>query len=133
MQDNVRNGVTPMGERHHWSKLSESDVQAIIGSMETSKVLAARFGISKGNVDHIRRGASWKESTKTKRPRNYRKAGEGANQAKLTNEQAIEIATSTDSISVLARRFGVSWKAVSNLRKGITWGKVTGIAPEIAT
>lgn len=56
--------------------------------------------------------------------RNRSAHGERQGNAKLTSEAVEFIIASKDSHSSLARRFGVSRKAIYLVRKGVTWRKL---------
>ena len=65
----MRNGkytkpqLTPRGERHYKAKLSELDVRAILGSQETSRALARRYGVNHRTIGSIRKGRIWRHVT----------------------------------------------------------------------
>ena len=63
IQDSVRKGrcaaIRRRGEKSVSAKLTNDDVLAIRASTDAHHVVAARFGISRGNVVHIRRYDSW--------------------------------------------------------------------------
>jgi len=48
--------------------------------------------------------------------------------AKLSEEQVLTIASSSKPLSALAEQFGVSKHAIYCIKKGKTWGHVTGIS-----
>lgn len=57
--DRVRHGTSPVGVRHPRAKLTEIQVDEIFNSRESDRVLAKRYGISKGNVWFIRTKRTW--------------------------------------------------------------------------
>lgn len=62
-QDAVRKGRHRRGERHHAARLKESEVQEIKRrhrSGEAARALAREFGVSRGAVNSLLRGRSWK-------------------------------------------------------------------------
>ena len=48
------------GEKNNAAKLTEAQARAILSSHESSRILAARYGVSKSNIKSIRHGQSWK-------------------------------------------------------------------------
>lgn len=60
--DKRRHGTLMSGERHHNSKLREADVRAIrqMNRTRTHAQLAERFGVSKGTINDIVMGLTWK-------------------------------------------------------------------------
>lgn len=58
--DAAKHGVMPRGSSVNTSKLSESDVVAILSSDERHSDLARRFGVTPCAVWHIRAGRTWK-------------------------------------------------------------------------
>lgn len=59
--DRVQNGAFAHGERHWNAKLTEPEVRAILASHQTNDVLAARFGVTPGNIRAIRTGRTWRQ------------------------------------------------------------------------
>lgn len=66
---NVENGADasmrgrlPRGERHANAKLTEADVRLIraAAAVETPRVMARRFGVSKAAVQHVVNGKTWR-------------------------------------------------------------------------
>lgn len=61
-QDNMRDrnsrGRTAIGEQSG-HKLTESEVQAILASSDSTRTLARRYGVSNVQVGRIKRGESW--------------------------------------------------------------------------
>lgn len=66
------------------------------------------------------RWATWHEQANNRTPNH----GQRHPHARLTDEQAIEIRSSTERGVDLARRFGVSQQTVCDIRKGRHWSKV---------
>lgn len=48
------------GERHHAARLTADDVRAIRASTESGRAVAQRYGITFGQVSHIRTGRKWR-------------------------------------------------------------------------
>lgn len=80
------------------------------------------------NPDHLflgtRRDNMQDCAAKGRTSRLYRTRGEGQPGAKLNNAAVLYIRQSSESLSALARRFGVSKKAVWLVRQRKTWGHV---------
>jgi len=63
--DMRRHGTWAHGEPIHTSKLTEQDVQHILQSDERGVDLAKRYGVTPGNICHIRKGRSWNHIERT--------------------------------------------------------------------
>jgi hypothetical protein len=53
--------ISRTGQRHHFSKLKKEDIpliRSLFGSL-SSKVIGARFGVSRGCIDSIKYGITW--------------------------------------------------------------------------
>ena len=50
----------------------------------------------------------------------------GSAHSKLTNDQVVEIANSTEFYTDIARKYGVCSETVLRIRRGATWGWLTG-------
>lgn len=60
--DKLRHETQPRGEGHGRNRLSESDVHEVrrlLAAGETVKSVAARYGVSYGAINGIRRGKNW--------------------------------------------------------------------------
>jgi hypothetical protein len=55
--------VSPKGEEHHSSRLTEDQVLAIFQSDRPGTELAAKYGVTKSMISRIRTGRSWKHVT----------------------------------------------------------------------
>lgn len=86
---------------------------------ETKAIIKARH---KENQYALNRWAT--DEFKEKMAVSVRK-GEQHQGAKLTNEQAIEVARSSGKIIDIAKKFGVSRYIVSRIKHGKSWGSVT--------
>lgn len=60
MADKERHGTAQKGERNANAKLTADDVRAIRASTEVARVLAKRYGISRGRVATLKTGRGWK-------------------------------------------------------------------------
>lgn len=49
------------GERHGAAKITAADAAAIRGSSEPAAVLAAKYGVTRDNVNKIRKGLTWSD------------------------------------------------------------------------
>lgn len=119
-RDRVRHGTASRGEQHGMAKMSEADALDAFTSNETAAVCAARLGVGKSTVDHIRRGRLWASVTagsvrgKPNRP----------GTPKLTEDDVREIRASAESGRAVARRLGVDPSIVSQIRSGKRWKSV---------
>jgi hypothetical protein len=117
-QDNVADrhakGRTPCGEHHYAAKLSQKQVDAIRQSAERGTVLAARYGVTKSTISCIRRGKIWTAGLGSEELAALR----GRSQRKLTPDDVVAIRQSTESQSVLGRRYGVASHHISRIRTG---------------
>lgn len=59
-EDRTIHGTENSGERNGCAKLTWEDVAQIRGATGTQRVIAARFGISQGQVSRIRLGQCWR-------------------------------------------------------------------------
>lgn len=62
IHDKFRHGTMPLGERHHKSKLTESNVieiRSLIGKVRVME-LARRFGVSKSTILFIKNRRTWR-------------------------------------------------------------------------
>lgn len=58
--DKIAHGTAQVGERNGFSKLTEKQAKYIKRSDEASLVLAVRYGVSKGCIEKVKYGYSWK-------------------------------------------------------------------------
>lgn len=56
----VKTGLTKPGQKNHNSKLSNSDLRLIINSRQSSRGLAEILGVSKGVIQRVRAGISYR-------------------------------------------------------------------------
>lgn len=101
-------------------KLTEADVEAVLGSDETPDVRAERFGISTSMVGKIQMGRTWTHVTAGRaRPTNP-----SFRPRTLTESDVRTIRTSSDSAKALAARFGVRVSTIYSVRSRKTWTNV---------
>jgi hypothetical protein len=125
--DAKRYGTFPVGEKRPGAKINREIARIIIQSEETAYVIAERYGIDHGTVEHIRNRRLWGEFTKDIPKKDYYVRGEKSGQSKITSEDAIFISKSKEPQRVLARKYGVSPRAIWSIRNGHAWQHVTGI------
>lgn len=58
--DMARKGRGTAGERNRHARLTQEQADAIRASDEQTKVLVARYGVSRSTVKFIRSGTTWK-------------------------------------------------------------------------
>lgn len=118
------------GERHSHHKLSESDVLKLRDMRKRGAsipYLEKLFGIARGQVSQICNGKVWGHLGLDKIRMDCRRRGESNNKSKLSTEKVIAIRNlhSTGvSFKALARQFGISDQAISNVVKLKTWAHV---------
>jgi hypothetical protein len=74
------------------------------------------------NLDHLFLGTpqiNWDDCRAKGRDRHLR--GADAGQAKLSEDQIIAIRNSTESCTVLSKRFGVCRMQISRIKRGVRW------------
>ena len=59
-QDKIRHGTAYRGERHVNSKLTEADIAEIKKRPESSRQIAAQYGVNHATIRRIRSGKMWK-------------------------------------------------------------------------
>lgn len=62
-EDMVKHGRSTAGERHPKAKLTGGAARKVYLANGTQSAIAARFGISQGQVSHIRTGKHWRNVT----------------------------------------------------------------------
>lgn len=62
-QDKIAHGTRMMGEKHGSAKLTAEQVLEIVKDTRPGPAVAADYGISHGQVWHIRTGISWSHVT----------------------------------------------------------------------
>ena len=63
VQDSIRHGTrfnVPRGEKHHTTRLTESQIRSIRASQEPQRILASRFGVKVDTISRIRRRVTWR-------------------------------------------------------------------------
>lgn len=95
-------------------KLTNEQVRYIYTTDESSTVLAERFDVHVGTIFAIRRGSLRSQVTDgLERPTRYRRKA-----LKLSDADVEQIRSSNESLSTLARRFGVDPSMVSRIKNG---------------
>lgn len=124
MDDQISHGTRARGSRQGNARLTEEIVAAIRAAKGRLKDIAERFGVSQSSARKIRQGFSWQHvsaATSTQERWETAARGEGHGMAKLTRAQVDEMRRSTESLSVLAVRYGISKGHASFLRSGRGW------------
>lgn len=60
-----RKGRSLTGEKHHNAKLTAAAVRDILASKERGIDLAAKYGVSKGAVYHVRHNRGWQSEARS--------------------------------------------------------------------
>jgi transposase len=122
--DKRTHGTQTRGADIRFSKLTEDLVLQIIASANIGKprkLIAAEFGVDAETIRHICKGYTWKH-LKVARPGNRKM------KPKLTDDQVREIRrrlNSGEKEQALGREFGLAWRSVNLIRRGITYAGVT--------
>jgi hypothetical protein len=119
-RDRERHGTTARGERIGASKLTEQQVielrtRAVAGELIVD--ISADLGISPSQASRIARGLKW-AATGGEVVTSCRPLGERSHRAKLTDDEAEAIRSSTERTGVLAARYGVCRHTITNIRSG---------------
>jgi hypothetical protein len=110
------------------SDLDDEKVLAIIADPRPYKDIAAEYGVGERAIHLIKNGGTWKHVDRSglvkHAPGGGRRRSTGPNA--FTNqidseETAIAILADLRAVRVVAAEYGVSRKAVSDLRAGVTW------------
>lgn len=120
MRDKAERDRAPMKEHHHGAKLKEGDAEAICAAVDAGERVtdvAARYGITPGRVSMIRYGQTRWCEVKTPTARSDRR---------LTDEQVLEIYSSSLNYAELGRIYGLSAASIRDLKTGRTYFKITG-------
>lgn len=130
LHDAATKGRMSKGEEHVKAKLTDQQVKDIstrYSQGESSMSLSIEYGVAQPTIRCIVNRTTWKhverETSGTRRP-GKSLPGEQNHQAILTTEQAIEILAAKkagESRSSLAKRFGVTVYAISDLCGGRSW------------
>ena len=119
-RDMVRDGTKP------FRKLNEDQVRSIRGDVRVRRVISEEYGISERMVYLIQVGEAWAhvEGPITYKIGVTRKGVDNAN-AKLSEEEVIEIYLDPRIHRIVAEDYGVSRDTVGKIKKGHTWGCLT--------
>lgn len=123
--DKLRHGTVPFGSRSSRSKLTDEQVEALLGCDLSGAEAAAKFGISASQVHRIRNRQKRAKQTEglvitPPRPQRHPKGSDHVN-AKLKDDQVHKILASELSVQALAARYSISEATVRAIRKGKTW------------
>jgi len=128
MEDMERDGTKRQGDNHHNAKLTVaivSECRLRRAASETIEALADEFGVSWGAVRSAVSGVTWPDCPVP--PVAGRRQGSAHQDAKL-NDEIVRLCRTRKaagkSIRSLAREYDVSYPAMRNAIKGITWQHV---------
>ena len=118
--DMVAKGRDPdrRGEKGPRVKLSEAQAIEIMASAEPVKLLASRYGVSRGTISQIKSGARWGHLEGERVVAKHYAAGKANPMTKLTDADVEAIRAATGVHRVIAERFGVSQTTVSAIKRG---------------
>jgi hypothetical protein len=119
--DAKRHGTFPLGADRPRARITAPDARAIFLSTDSAEDVARRYGISARHVHVIWSGRAWSEFTNDLSPP-IRKPG---GRSKITAANARAIFTSSETNDEAAARYGLTWEAVHNIRRGKSWREVT--------
>ena len=127
-QDNVDDMVAKnrqsRGEKHHWTKLTEADVRAILASRETATILSQRYGVALNTLYNLRTRKTWRHITDVvmQPPPSYK--GEAMHNAILTEADIRAIRADTRSHRLIGLAYGVSRRHVGKIKERAAWRHV---------
>lgn len=108
------------GTSNFKAKLDEEDVIEIFTSDLSQTLLAQKFGMSQGGINHIKTGRTWSHIT-----RGLDK-GVKTGGYKLSREQIRRIYVAKGTLVEIARKFGIAFSLVSMIKTGRMHRDVTG-------
>lgn len=122
------------GERNG-SRLTEAQVVAIRADPRTNREVALQYGVQESAISNIRLRKAWKHVAPLDTDcdpaiwldaaRATHVRGEKAGRAKLTEDDVREIRASRDGCTKLARKYGVSERAILDITNGKSWKHVS--------
>jgi len=121
--DRTEHGTHNKGSRHGMSRITETDVIAIISRLmagEDEASIAAVYGVGRTTVTRIRLGTTWEH---VKRPEGF-DAIQEPRRNPMTEQDAITALTrmeAGESPIALAKEYGTTKRAMYSLRRGATW------------
>lgn len=126
--DNVRDmhtrGRHSHGERNAMSKLTALDVGAIrADSSSTCRALAKAYGVSVSTISDIQIGRQWALAPGIVRRKQIE--GEDRRDAKLTAAKVRAIMADGRTQRIIAAEYKVSREAISRIKRGLVWKKIT--------
>jgi DNA-binding XRE family transcriptional regulator len=132
MADAVRKGRMESGEDRYNSKLTEPEVLEIVArhdAGESQSALAEDYGVSRGTINSIVAGYSWRCVTGKEAVRKRRPSGEDCRYSKLTAQEVLEIVQRCEAGELqkdVAADYGVARTTISSVVNGYSWKEVTG-------
>lgn len=117
-------GTLLQGERMPTAKLTEAAVSHIRSSDADAGALASAYGVDKSTICTVRNGGSWRHRPDTPLRRPGHRRGEAHYRAKLTADDVRKIRASRESMSALARQYGVSVNSIEAIVKRRSWAHV---------
>jgi hypothetical protein len=128
--DMVFKDRAPRGERQGSSKLTAEVVRSIMGSTETSEVLADRFGVTFQTISNIRRGLTWRhlKLARTDDPKKNQGAPGSKHHGAILSEADIpgirERLANGEGCASIGRSIGVSDAVIRHIKFGRSWTHV---------
>lgn len=124
-KDRERDGTVPLGTAAWNSKITEDMVRRARAPNVNLRALSTELGVRYHTLYQARVGISWKHITDPPPvTASGRLEGVAALTAKLTVDDVRAIRASTESISELSRRYGVSRPAIRAVKSGESWRSV---------
>ncbi len=122
VHDRVKDHTVPLGAKNWNAKLTEDIVRRVRAPSVDLRSISKELGISYNTLYSARIGLSWKYFTDPPpQHESMRQVGEKVHTAKLTAEKVREIRASTETISELSRRYGVSRPTIRAVKSGESW------------
>ena len=108
------------GSASKHAKLSESDIDEIRKSNVQPKLMAIKYGVTRGHIYQIKRGTIWINATGVDRSVLIPRAKESGH-CKLSESDVLVIRASRESAIVLGKRFGVTRYTIASVRQRKKW------------
>lgn len=124
-----RNRMNPQrGEERPNAILTEETARAAYTDPRPDTVIAEELGVTRKCISAVKNGMTWAHVTGDLEPaERINRFSEKWHTKKLTAENVLEIAASSERHTTLARRYGVHPHTIKRVRNGSTWSDVTGI------
>ncbi len=129
----IAHGLTPIGEDHHFAKLTNNDVENICKELENPRyygqlsTLARKYNVTENAIKRIASGENWTNISK-KYNINYNDHGVDSI---LTPNQVVEICEDFQNhryrgqYKCLSEKYGVSESTIKSIASGESWTNIS--------